>query len=729
MLDAPLFEIRWRWNATRALAILRNRNGKRVPPYLQRMQAEDLIAQVFPDQIACFENIQGERKVPNHPLVSQVIDDCLNEAMDIKELEALIKKIEQKEIILVAKDLREPSIFAQEIINARPYSFLDDTEFAERRVNAVRNRSWLDPSEARDLSRLDPAAIALVREEAWPEARDFDELHDILMIHGFLSQTEGLTNNWQEFFEPLLGQGRAARFQMNGEQIFWIATERLSFFQKIYPRGQWSPAVKVPACIQEPSSFEEALREIVRGRLEALGPVTLTELAGQMGLPTNKIDQALLALEHEGFVFRGKFTPDLGAEEWCERRLLQRIHKYTIESLRQSIQPVSVQNFVRFLFDFHHMRSDEEWTGPQTLQEILAQLEGFEAPAASWEADLIPARMAQYDPIWLDSLCVSGKIVWGRFKPPKKLLDENKRSGPVKTTPICLVPRNNAHLWKALGNGQPEERELSTHAIEVFEHLKTKGASFFDEIVGQTGLLKTQVEEAIAQLVTEGAIVSDSYAGLRALLTPESNKPTPHRLRHSLARGRRALFGIEHAGRWSLMHSDPAIDKENLEYEILEELVFIYLRRWGVLFRSLLKQESFAPPWRILGRVLRRLELRGQLRGGRFVSQVSGEQFALPETIEHLRRIRQESKSEELISISATDPLNLLGIILPGKRIAHLTHNRIVFRDGIPLAVLEGGNIHFLTELPPDEQWQVQKVLVRRKFPPKLRYYLGKNYS
>lgn len=727
MLDAPLFEIRWRWNASRALAIQRNRNGSRVPPQLQRMQAEDLIAQIFPDQIACAENIQGEREIPDHPLVKQVIHDCLTEAMDIEALQNLIKNIQEKKLQLIAKDLREPSIFAQEIITARPYAFLDDTEFAERRVNAIKNRSWLDPAEARDLSKLDPQAIARVKEEAWPQAQNPDELHDILSIHGFIKEEEGHANHWIPLLESLIKQGRAARAWLDENYCLWIAAERIPLFKKIYKDIKISPDLKLPATVnQEINSEEDALREVIRGRLEALGPITLKQLAVDSQVSEGKIQYALLTLEKEGFVFRGQFTPDLGIEEWSERRLLQRIHKYTIESLRQSIQPVSVQDYMRFLFKLHNMNVENEQSGPSVLQGVLDQLEGYEAPAATWEADIIPNRMGEYDPSWLDVLCMSGKIVWGRFNPPKKSSENGKKNGPIKTTPIILIPRLNTTLWRNLSVKNGHDMTLSPTAQSVLDHLKKNGASFFDDIVHQTHLLKSQIEEGIAELVSNGLIVSDSYSGLRSLLTPEYNKSSSNRLTSVRQRRRQAVFGIEHAGRWSLMQEAPPEEKE-LTYETLEHLIYIYLRRWGILFRTIIEKESFAPPWRMIVRVLRRMELRGELRGGRFISQVSGEQYALPETVERLRKARQE-KNDDLISISAVDPLNLLGIILPGRRVANLTTNRIVFRDGIALAVWEGKEARFLTELSEKDQWDAKKALVRRKFPAKLRYYLGKNY-
>jgi ATP-dependent Lhr-like helicase len=710
MLDAPLFEIRWRTNATRALAILRNRAGKRVPPHLQRMQAEDLIAQVFPDQIACAENIQGEREIPEHPLVEQVVHDCLHEAMDIDELETLIGHIESSEIEVIAKDLREPSIFAQEVINARPYAFLDDTEFAERRVNAIRNRSWLDPSEAKDLSKLELEAIERVKEEAWPQAQDVDELHDALSIHGFITQEEGIKSNWSALFADLIAQGRATRLELESGRLLWVAAERMYYFKAVYQNAIFKPELHLPDHVrQESMEKHEALREILRGRLEAQGPLTVDQLIADLGLSKDDLEYSLVNLEHEGFVFRGRFTPDTATEEWCERRLLQRIHKYSIESLRQSIQPVSVQAFMRFLFVHHRMHRDDQGSGPAALQSVLDSLEGYQAPASAWEADLLPARMADYDPSWLDMLCMSGKIIWGRFNWPK---NQGAKSSPVKSTPISLVSRSNEYLWRAAAQTNGHVQELSPTAQKVQEYLKTNGASFFDDIVARTHLLKTEVEEAIAQLVVQGLVISDSYAGMRGLLTPEKY--------------RKESLGIAHAGRWSLL-ARPVVDGQpELEYTILEQIVFAYLKRWGVVFRSLMEKESFSPPWRILVRVLRRLELRGQVRGGRFVSQVSGEQFALPETVEQLRRLSRKQVDGELIPITAVDPLNLLGIILPGRRVANLAGNRILFRDGLPVAILEKGEVEFLTKLDPKEEWEAQKILVRRISSPKLGYYLSR---
>ena len=717
MLDAPMFEVRWRWNATRSLAIQRNRNGKRVPPQFQRMNAEDLIAQVFPDQIACFENIDGEREVPDHPLVNQAIHDCLTEAMDIDELEELMGKIERKELNLETRDLREPSPFAQEIINAKPYAFLDETEFAERRVQAIRNRSWLDPTESTDLSRLDPDAIARVKEEAWPNADSPDELHDVLSIHGFITAKEGKKNSWERYFDSLKIDKRATYIP---EQKLWVAAERTPYFNSIYPKGKYEPRIDLPeAFTKEEYTFEDALKEVVRGRMEALSIVTVDQLVEDIQLPYHNIELALISLEVEGFVFRGKFTPNAQTEEWCERRLLHRIHKYTIESLRKSIEPVSLENYMRFLFDYQGLTTKKE--GATSLELILEKLEGYEAPASAWETDIIPARIENYDPVWLDVLCLSGKLIWGRFNQPKST--NKKKSGTIKSSPICLVQRTNTDMWRIMSTHYSVDPELSSTAQSIYTALKEKGASFFGDLVTGTKLLNTQVEVGISELVAHGLVNSDSFIGLRALLTPAYNKPS-----ESKRRSKKATFSIEQAGRWTVIPQFEGSDQDKLNFEYLEKLAFIYAKRYGVVFRKVLEKESFAPPWRVLVRVLRRLELQGKLRGGRFISGVSGEQFASPEVVKELRKMKDKPKPGDLIAISAADPLNLLGILLPTAKVSNLTNNRILFEDGIPIAVLENKEVHFLKEFSKETQWELQNMLIRRDFPPKLRAYLGKNY-
>ncbi len=747
LLDAPMFESRWRWNATRSLAIQRNRNGKRVPPQFQRMQAEDLIAQVFPDQLACQENLTGKREIPEHPLVQQTIHDCLTEAMDIDELKSLLTAMENESLEMVARDLREPSPFAQEIINARPYAFLDDAPFEERRTNAIRNRSWLDPAETDDFSALDLAAIERVREEAWPWIRSADELHDALLILGFMTDAEMSAGpdgeNYRVYLEPLLEEGRVT-LASHGETRLWIAAERQPWFRQLDSAFTFDPALELPESLASIDlDAQEVLRELVRGRLEGLGPVIANRLAQDVGLPLPDIEFALTALQTEGFVFRGHYTapvPEAGelGEEWCERRLLQRIHRYSIDAHRDSIKPVSLQTYMEFLFRLHEVRDLEE-SVPQpathdSLLRVLQRLDGCSAPASAWESDILPGRFAAYDPSWLDMLCLSGRITWGKFITPtaareaQSVRPRKPKTGPVKSTPINLVQRRNTGLWQTLAGQQDrEDITLSSDATLVKQVLAESGASFFLDIVERSGLIKTRAENALAELVSQGLVTSDSFAGMRVLLSPTNRK---QRNGHS-GRRRRTPYEIEDAGRWTLIPFMPSIAQQQAdsEDEMLEELVSIYLERWGVISRKILEKENRTLPWRTLLLKLRRMELQGRVRGGRFIAGIGGEQFALPETVKVLRTCAKDLQEQPENRctrrvINATDPLNLLGVILPGRKVAHLAKNRILFENGLPVAVWEKDEMNLLRPCLDKDLAEYRQVLQNRTFPARLRAYL-----
>ncbi|MGA0805663.1 MAG: Lhr family helicase [Pseudohongiellaceae bacterium] len=784
LLDAPMFEVRWRWNASRALAVQRNRNGKRVPPQFQRMAAEDFVAQVFPDQLACLENISGPREVPEHPLVQQTINDCLTEAMDIDELEEIVRRIESGQVELVARDLREPSPFAQEIINARPYAFLDDAPFEERRTLAIRNRSWIDPAETQDFSALDITAIERVKDEAWPWVRSADELHEALMLLGFMTEAELRGNDGQadvsSFLDALLKQQRVTQARC-GRHKLWIASERQPQFAALSAalyaaeKCEWSfkPPVQLPARLAEQAwTTEAALAEILRGRLEGLGPVCASALAAPLGLGSTAVQQALLLLEMEGFAFQGYYTPLTGSgvapargpaaavpeKEWCERRLLQRIHRYTIDTHRESIKPVSLQVYMQYLFELHEVQplgreGMSAATTAQTLARVLQQLDGITAPATAWEADILPTRLANYDPAWLDQLCISGQLCWGRILQPREPSGEMRKSGPVKSTPLNLVQRRNLDLWQLLaaeaGAGPTRDAPgtrvvpaddaagsamlpaLSSAAQLVHGILAQRGACFFTDLLRLSGLLAVQVEQALAELVSSGLATSDNFTGLRALLTPDSNKPRVGSHDH-----RRAIYGIEDAGRWSLLELPGSPAVAGIDDASLERLVHLYLQRWGVLTRRVLEREQHAPPWRPLLLKLRRMELRGDIRGGRFIAGIGGEQFALAETVDALRRRHRawqqelerdpEARSPVRVIINATDPLNLLGTLLPEKRVPHLGGNRILFEDGVPVAILEKDTARCLNPAHESRQWEYQQLLQRRYYPPRLRAYIGK---
>ncbi len=703
LLDAPMFATRWRWVAGTALALPRRRGGQKVPPQLARMAAEDLVGSVFPDQLACAENLVGEPEIPDHPLVNQTITDCLNEAMDITGLERLLAGLEEGDIRVVACDLTQPSPLALEVLAAKPYAFLDDAPLEERRTQAVLNRRWLTPQSAADLGRLDAQAIARVRAEAAVDPANADELHDALAWLGFLGAEEAAA--WNDWLAALARQNRVTRLRAPGVDI-WLAAERLAQLRALFPNSLCEPAICVPeAYAGHDWSRETALVDLLRGRLEGEGPITAAALAAPLGLDADDVAYALTALEVEGFAMRGRFTPGTNAEEWCARRLLARIHQYTIKRLRAAIAPVAARDFLRFLFAWHHVTPDTRKEGPEALATTLAQLEGFQAPAAAWESEIFPARIGDYEPAWLDDECLSGRIAWARLKPP------NPRGiSPVRTTPITLLARRHAPLWHALSPGG-EAVQPSVRAQAVGEFIRQNGASFFDDVIAGTGLLRPHVEEALAELVALGVVTSDSFGGLRALLVP-SDQRGPTSGRH---RRRRAAAGMEDAGRWALARrGNPAQPPEALEHAARTLLL-----RYGVVFWRVLEREAdWLPPWRDLLRVYRRLEARGEIRGGRFVAGFSGEQFALPGAIGVLRETRRRKESGEWVSLSGADPLNLVGILTPGAKLAALTGNRLLYRDGIPVASLAGGEVRFHETLDAAAQWQVRKALLCGAIPP-----------
>lgn len=725
---APMFEIRWRWNTTRALAVPRRRGGKKIPAQLQRMFADDLLAAVFPDQVACGENLPGgDIEIPDHPLVNQTVRDCLEEAMDIEGLEALLASIERGEKTLVARDVIEASPLAQEILNARPYAYLDDAPLEERRTRAVFQRRWLDPETASDLGALDLAAIERVRSEVWPQVDSADELHDALVELGFITAKEGEREgaDWRPFLNELASVRRAAVLHTDASDL-WVAAERLPQLNAIFPVATTEPPISAPETLAAVSwKSDDAVVEVLRGRLEGLGPITVAAVARSMGLPPLTIEAALARLEAEGFVMRGRFTPGVEETEWCARRLLARIHSYTLNRLRQEIEPVSSSDLVRFLLIWHKVAPEHQVESSESLAALISQLEGFEAPAAAWEGEIFPARMIDYDPAWLDSLCLSGQVMWARLTTPRPGPERLKSSGPVRTTPIALLNRKNLSLWGPLFP-QPavEDVNLSSSAQSIYDYLARSGASFFTDLVEGVSLLETQVEEALGELVGCGLVTADSFTGLRALLTP-SNKRT----NASTKRKRReAVYAMSSAGRWSLLSRERKTrnGRETYDREAVEKIARALLRRYGVVFKRLLEREGLPLPWRELLKTYHRLEARGEIRGGRFVSGFSGEQFALAEAVGMLRAIRRTPGEGTLVSVSAADPLNLVGIITPGDRVSAFAANRILYRDGIPIATLESGGVRFLVEMDSASEWKAKNALVRRAIAPPLRSYLSR---
>ena len=763
LIDSPVFPTRWRWNATISLAVLRNRAGRKVPPPLQRMAADDLMAAAFPDAAACLENIGGDREIPDHPLVRQTLRDCLEEAMAMGELERVLRQVFAGEIRCVTRDTPEPSVLSHEILNSAPYSFLDDAPLEERRARAVQTRRAFEPSSADELGALDPAAIQRVREEVWPEPRDADELHDALLTAGVLTAAEGeegTGRSWTALFEELCATGRAGRLTLRkirtirntrdpddamnqaradeaglgGASAWWVSAERLPEVLAVTGSDALvEPALTPPAELAERKwTREEAVLELVRGRLQMCGPVTAGEMADTLAVTEPEVGAALLALEGEGFVLRGSFSGSNARVEWCERRLLARIHRYTLNRLRAEIRPVSQADFMRFLFVWQRVAEGEQAQGVEGLAGVLAQLEGFETCAGSWEVDVLGRRVANYDPGLLDAVCLAGRVTWARISPRARSAAPLR--GPLPATPIAFLDRSRIDVWLRAGeepaaNGTASV--LSSHGRAMHDVLEARGASFFPELVSASGLLPTRVEETLGELVAAGLATADSFTGLRALLVPSDRRKPLGPVRQRGQRNRRGrssvAFGVDSAGRWSLLRRHARGREDTAGEEVIvTSIARSLLRRYGVVFRRLLDNEPRTRPWWQLVRALRRMEARGDVRGGRFVAGVSGEQFALPEAVGQLRRIRRSSPSGKPVAVSAADPLNLTGVLTPGPRIAKSPRSRIVYRDGVPVAASEGGAFTQLVDYEDAIANQVERAARIGSLPPALRSYMGR---
>jgi ATP-dependent Lhr-like helicase len=577
-------------------------------------------------------------------------------------------------------------------------------------------RRWLSAEDAAGLGGLDGQAIARVRGEAWPEAENPDELHDALVWLGFLTAEEAQAQpGWSDFLAALARDGRVAQLHAPGASL-WITAERLPQFRALWPKARLEPKIRAPDAYARAWPRDLALVEILRGRLEGQGPVTQEALAAALGLAPEDIAAGLAALEVEGFALRGRFTPGIEADEWCERRLLARIHAYTVKRLRAEVEPVAARDFLRFLLSWQRVAPDARMEGPEAIDAVVAQLEGFEAAAGAWESEILPARLADYEPAWLDDLCLAGRVSWARLRPRSDQAKDGKRSvTPVRTTPITLLARRRAQHWASPPTG-PETARPGPRAQTVAECLREQGALFFDELVESTGLLGPQVEEALAELVALGLVSSDSFGGLRALLVPaDRRKP----LAGARRRRRTALFGMEDAGRWALARRYRSVQPP--ERDSIEHIARVLLRRYGVVFWRLLEREAdWLPPWRDLLRAYRSLEARGEIRGGRFVAGFSGEQFAIPEAVATLREVRRRPETGTFVSLSGADPLNLIGILTPKPKLAALTSNRLLYRDGLPIAYLAGGEAQFLETLDPAAAWEARKALLKTAGPAPL---------
>ncbi len=714
LLDAPMFPTRWRWCASIALAVRRNNAGKRLPPQFQRSDAEDLLTVVFPDQVACAENLTGERGIPEHPLVAQTLRDCLHDTMDVDGFLALIARIRAGAVNVVCRDLTAPSPLSNAIINARPYAFLDDGEAEERRTRSVATQRLTDIASASGLACPDPAAIARVREEIWPLVRDTDELHDALVVHGFLTAAE-LDRLGLGLLDTLRDQRRATSVAIAGG-VCAVAAERWPDFAaalpSLVPPAGWPTG--------ERGDVDTALRELLRGRLELLGPIAEAALASPLGIEPARVRQALLALEGEGSVIRGHFegddedrnSDDDHQQQWCERRLLARIHRYSREQRHARVQAVPPARFMTTLVHWHGMADAEAGPareGDAALLAVIQQLEGWVAPAVSWERDLLPQRLRGYLPGMLDSLCASGRVLW--WRPPPAAVA--RRGGPLRSTPITLIERAHLVHWRNMiqseaGASAAIEPVLDGRAARVRDALRSGGAVFLDDLEHDTGLLRTELETALGELVSCGLVACDTFAGLRALIAPASQRKRQG--------GRVLLTDVEHAGRWSLLRPlrrGAETDTGSLAEPAVEHVARVLLRRYGVVFRAVLAREQNLPSWRELHYVYRRMEARGEIRGGRFVSGFSGEQFALSDAAAGLRRPARGG----LVAFSAADPLNLVGVLTADSRISALAGNRVALRDGVPVAAQTGGEVSYLQAFDDAGAWAVRTALLRRPRP------------
>ena len=738
-LDSPIFGTRWRWDANRALALLRFQNGKKVPAQIQRMRSDDLLASVFPDAAACFENIEGDRKIPDHPLVGEVMKDVLTEAMDIEGLKRVLRGMASGEIRVLAVDTPVPSQFSHEILNANPYAYLDDAPLEERRARAVGMRRVLPESVLEEVGGLDPGAIRQVRSEAWPDLRDADELHDVLhtlvglpesavgngqLALGHSSSIDEVqirrTDHWAGYFESLTLEGRAGTASVDGRR-FWVAAERVRSFRALFP------SVRLENDLAEVEtgdvSRDDALLTLVMGWMSLVGPTTASQLGNLLGLPASDIEKGLLRMEAAGTVLRGKFTGAAGREppaavppdpvtvpgartpepemEWCERRLLARIHRLTVGMLRKQIEPVTAAQFMRWLLRWQHVAPGSQAAGERGTLEVLQQLQGFEVPANAWERQVLARRLTHYDPKWLDQLCLTGAVGWGRLSPHPATLESGGNSDgsgrqrrviPTSVAPITFFVREeadwmglgkNPHLWQsrpevghpnadaAHPNSEPSHG-LSHGAQLALEFLRQRGASFFADIVRGTGKLKAEIETALWELVAAGLVTADGFDSLRSLIDPK---------RRAGQGSGRSLRPRHSAGRWALLHADRALERTRA----IEAACWMLLRRYGIVIRDLLARESNLPSWRELLMAFRRLEDRGEIRGGRFVDGFLGEQFALPVAVESVRAMRSLPLSGETITLSAADPLNLVGILVPGERIPAISGRTVSYRDGVAI--------------------------------------------
>ena len=724
-LAAPVFKTRWRWDASRSLQLLRFQKGKKVAPQIQRIRSDDLLASVFPQAAACFENIEGDIQIPDHPLVKEVMRDVLQEAMDLEGLKNVLAAMHDGRIKCVAVDTTTPSAFSHELINANPYAFLDDAGLEERRTRAVQMRGVVPDAVLGEAGRLSQEAIDEIRQEVWPDIRDEHELHDLLcallVVPVEVVSWNRACRDWDVFLGRLERAGRVTMARRRvpgvGEMAYFVAAEKAEWLRVLWPEVEFPvEMLKTPGEVPDNS---DVLKKTLQGWLQILGPVTSAGIAERLGLDSGQIWQQMVRLESTGIVLRGVFesrpgqaaVPDVDVE-WCERRILQRIHRRTLNTLRKQIEPVTPAVYMRFLLDWQHLGERRQLTGEQGLLEALRGLEGFEAPAAEWERSILPQRVAGYDPRWLDALCLTGAVGWGRISPHAAFADVasggNGTRGPRRVVPTSMAPvtffvREEA-LWMDLCLSQRQIPEanltacLSELANRVRSCLGERGAMFSADLIRMLGVPAEDVHRALWELVAAGLVNADGFDSLRVLIDPRRKRAFAGPANVS---GKTKSAGRNASGRWALL-ADP---EEQVQFgqakrgdveaaaqaaarrdAQVESACLMLLRRYGVVFRDVLARETTVPAWREMVGMFRRLEARGLVRGGRFVSGFGGEQFALAEAADALRANRTRTLADMApLTMAAADPMNLVGVVIPGERTASIAGNTVT----LPLAPSE----------------------------------------
>ena len=707
VLGAPMFGVRWRWVASAALAVLRFRNGKKVPPPFQRNDSEDLLSVIFPDQLACQENIAGPVEIPDHPLVNQTLTDCTKELMDLDGFESLLDKIERGRISVVCRDLSEPSPLAQEVLTAKPYAFLDDAPAEERRTLAVQSRRYLNSSDVTEYDMLDKEVIERLCEQAWPDPTNMEEMHDTLVSLGYMNSSEAVSQTeshlcqfseklWQSFFEQLVADKRATRLTTRSGYELWVAAERLDEMKLVHPNCEITPQIESASIVSKSVvDSSDALVSLIRGRMELVGPATTSRIAQSIDLPVATVEMALVRLESEGSVMKGNFMGNSEQSEWCERHFLSRIHKTTISGLRNQIKPINTAEYIRYLTQWLRLDHDSMGEGPDALGHVLEKMEGYEATAGVWESELLPARIFGYTPELLDFLGASGSIVWTRLSVPqssKSNSDEQRKpiryGSSIRSIPLTFLRRSYLKNWNVLtGNRNQGTPVFSGFARQIQEALQEHGPMFYSEILEEIRQMPEHLEEGLVELFATGIATCDHYGGVRALLTPREERRHQARFKHSYS------SGVQNSGRWSLLvgtTTKPAV--KTTQTEANQYAAAVLLRRYGVVFRALLAKEGrYFPAWSDLRTIYRKMEDRGEIRGGRFVSNVVGEQFALPEAVDILRSVRKQKPDGKSLTIHASDPLNMTGILDSGPRVSAHTTTYLVYRDGQLITVAGSG--------------------------------------